>query len=204
MGGRMALYTALGADRSAGWSWKRLAGFADRAERADARGERRGAGRRASSATASQPFVDALGAPAALRLASPRCRTRRARRCAGERLSNTPLGLANSLRGVGTGAQPPLHDALPALATPTLLLAGELDEKFSRIAWQMAEQLPNAEARIVLDAGHIVHLEQPELDARVDAQLRQVEPCTWSRCPTSRLTAVARQPSMPLRRRRPP
>ena len=79
-----------------------------------------------------------------------------------QRLNNTPLGLANSLRGLGTGVQPPLHKHLQELMMPVLLLAGGLDNKFCTIAHQMADQIPNAQLEIVPDAGHTVHLEQPE------------------------------------------
>ncbi|MFQ5381957.1 MAG: 2-succinyl-6-hydroxy-2,4-cyclohexadiene-1-carboxylate synthase, partial [Dehalococcoidia bacterium] len=43
------------------------------------------------------------------------------------RLACRPHGLANSLRGMGTGAQPPLHNRLASLPMPVLLLAGEED-----------------------------------------------------------------------------
>lgn len=78
-----------------------------------------------------------------------------------QRLNNRPLGLANSLRGVGTGVQPALHHRLPELAIPVLLLAGELDAKFVAIAQQMAQSLPLARLSIVPAAGHTIHLEQP-------------------------------------------
>ena len=77
------------------------------------------------------------------------------------RLCNQPHGLANSLRGMGTGVQPALWSQLPTLTMPTLLLAGALDPKFCTIAQQMAQQLPNATLAIVPDAGHTIHLEQP-------------------------------------------
>lgn len=80
-----------------------------------------------------------------------------------QRLQNNPLGLANSLRGLGTGAQPSLWERLPALRAPTLLIAGALDEKFTAIARAMAARLPAARLEIVPDAGHTVHLEQPDL-----------------------------------------
>lgn len=83
----------------------------------------------------------------------------------GQRLKNSACGLANSLRGVGTGAQPALHERLPGLPLPTLLLAGELDAKFCQIAHQMARLLPTAELHIVPGAGHTIHLEQPALFA---------------------------------------
>ena len=79
-----------------------------------------------------------------------------------QRLHNRALGLANSLRGVGTGVQPALQERLVTLTIPTLLIAGILDTKFCAIAQQMAHLLPQAHVCIVPDAGHTVHLEQPE------------------------------------------
>ncbi|HUS17521.1 MAG TPA: 2-succinyl-6-hydroxy-2,4-cyclohexadiene-1-carboxylate synthase [Chloroflexia bacterium] len=81
------------------------------------------------------------------------------------RLRNRPAGLANSLRGIGTGAQAPLHDRLPGLEMPVLLIAGAEDAKFSAIARAMATALPDAELAIIPDAGHCVHLEQPAVFA---------------------------------------
>jgi 2-succinyl-6-hydroxy-2,4-cyclohexadiene-1-carboxylate synthase len=78
-----------------------------------------------------------------------------------QRLRNRSHGLVNSLRGMGTGAQPSLWGQLAALATPTLLLTGELDSKFTDIAAQMAAQLPEATVVTVPQAGHTIHLEQP-------------------------------------------
>lgn len=80
-----------------------------------------------------------------------------------QRLQNNALGLANSLRGLGTGAQPSLWERLREVTMPTLLLAGELDTKFVNIAQQMAARLPNAHLHIVPGAGHAVQLERPEL-----------------------------------------
>ena len=79
-----------------------------------------------------------------------------------QRLQNRANGLAQSLRGVGTGAQPALHAQLPTLGIPVLLIAGELDTKFTTIALAMARLLPQAQVCIVPEAGHAVHLEQPE------------------------------------------
>ncbi|HEV2659765.1 MAG TPA: 2-succinyl-6-hydroxy-2,4-cyclohexadiene-1-carboxylate synthase [Ktedonobacteraceae bacterium] len=78
-----------------------------------------------------------------------------------QRLHNRAVGLANSLRGVGTSAQPALHAQLPTLDLPVLLIAGELDAKFCSIAHQMARDLPHATLHIVAGVGHTVHLEQP-------------------------------------------
>lgn len=79
-----------------------------------------------------------------------------------QRLRNNPRGLANSLRGVGTGAQPAIHDRLGTITAPTLLLSGEEDQKFCAIARDMVERFPQARHHIVPGAGHTIHLEQPE------------------------------------------
>jgi 2-succinyl-6-hydroxy-2,4-cyclohexadiene-1-carboxylate synthase len=87
-----------------------------------------------------------------------------------DRLRNSAGGLASSLRLTGTGTQAPLWDRLSEISCPVLLLVGALDKKFSAIAERMATLLPNAELRTIVDAGHSVHLEQPErtVDALVD------------------------------------
>jgi len=77
------------------------------------------------------------------------------------RLANDARGLANSLRGMGTGAQPPLHDQLSDITAPSLLLAGALDAKFAAIAGDMAAAMPDARAHRVRDAGHAPHIEKP-------------------------------------------
>ncbi len=78
-----------------------------------------------------------------------------------QRLNNNPTGLANSLRGMGTGAQPSLWPHLSELTTPVLLLAGETDEKFVGINRRMHNLLLNSQLELIADAGHAVHLERP-------------------------------------------
>jgi 2-succinyl-6-hydroxy-2,4-cyclohexadiene-1-carboxylate synthase len=80
-----------------------------------------------------------------------------------QRLQNNATGLAQSLRGLGTGVQPSLYAQLPTLHIPVLLIAGELDTKFATIAQRMAQLLPQAQLHVVPAAGHTIHLEQPEL-----------------------------------------
>ena len=84
-----------------------------------------------------------------------------------QRLVNRPVGLANSLRGMGTGAQPALHQRMGELSVPVLVLAGEEDTKFAAIAREMHEAIPGSRLEIVEQAGHAVHLEQPERFNRV-------------------------------------
>lgn len=78
------------------------------------------------------------------------------------RLANNTVGLANSLRGIGSGAQPSYHGQLSKLKAPTLFIAGAEDLKFAEIARQMREQVHNSRLSIVPQAGHAVHLEKPE------------------------------------------
>lgn len=78
-----------------------------------------------------------------------------------ERLANSARGLADSLRGMGPGAQPPLFDALPRVTAPTLLVVGALDDPFVAAAHDLAGRMPNAEVRELAEAGHAAHLEQP-------------------------------------------
>ena len=78
------------------------------------------------------------------------------------RLAQDPVGLAGSLRGMGTGSQAWVGDRLAEVRVPVLLTAGTLDTKFSAIAGQMAEAIPDATMRLIDDAGHAAHLERPE------------------------------------------
>jgi 2-succinyl-6-hydroxy-2,4-cyclohexadiene-1-carboxylate synthase len=78
-----------------------------------------------------------------------------------DRLRNTPAGLARALRGLGTGALPPVWDRLGELTMPVALVVGERDEKFSAIAFQMAGAIERSEVVVVAGAGHAVHLEAP-------------------------------------------
>ena len=76
------------------------------------------------------------------------------------RLANSIHGLANSLRGLGTGSQPSFWNDLPNLTMPTLLIAGEHDAKFRAIAASMANLIANARLAFIPNAGHTTHLEQ--------------------------------------------
>lgn len=79
-----------------------------------------------------------------------------------QRLGNQPRGLANSLRGMGAGLQEPLLPRLGSIRIPVLLLVGALDERYCALAGWMATVLPRARLKVVADAGHAVHLEQPQ------------------------------------------
>jgi 2-succinyl-6-hydroxy-2,4-cyclohexadiene-1-carboxylate synthase len=88
-----------------------------------------------------------------------------AARAHADRLRSTPAGLARALRGLGTGALPPLWDRLHELVMPVRLIAGERDAKFTAIAEQMAARIRDATVVVIPAAGHAAHLEAPELVA---------------------------------------
>lgn len=91
------------------------------------------------------------------------------------RLQNSANGLANSLRGMGTGRQPSLWEAIKKANVPTLLLVGEEDLKFSRIAEEMERLMPRATRCQVPAVGHAVHVEQPDVfDKIVRDYLKEV------------------------------
>lgn len=70
-------------------------------------------------------------------------------------------GLANSLRGTGTGAMPPLWQALAAIRSPVLCVSGALDSKFGQLAEDMIDELPDGRHYRVPGAGHSLLLEAP-------------------------------------------
>lgn len=173
MGGRIALYTALAGFFRALILESASAGLVTAEERAE---------RRASDeALAASIERDGVAAFVARWEQLPLFASQRAlpaeKRAAlrEQRLHNRAAGLANSLRGAGTGMQPALHDELSTLTMPVLLIAGELDEKYSAIAQRMAHMLPHAELRIVSGAGHTVHLEQDEVFASLMREFVQTE-----------------------------
>lgn len=79
-----------------------------------------------------------------------------------DRLRGTPKRLAGALRGLGTGALPPLWDRLGELEAPATLIVGERDGTFVGVARAMQELIPRATLELVPGAGHAVHLEAPD------------------------------------------
>ena len=69
-------------------------------------------------------------------------------------------GLAWALRTLGQGRQPSYREKLPQLDLPVLFVAGMRDEKYRRLAEEMAALVPKSRlARF--DCGHAPHLEAP-------------------------------------------
>src|SRR5215217_2658936 len=77
------------------------------------------------------------------------------------RRRNDPPELARSLRGMGTGSQPSLWEALESLAVPPLAVTGELDGKYAGISSRMASVCAKVEPVVVPGVGHNVHDEAP-------------------------------------------
>ncbi len=76
-----------------------------------------------------------------------------------QRMANDPTAMANSLRGMGTGAQPSYWHLLPQLQVPVLFIAGEEDRPFVEIGEQIVAAVSEGVLAVVPDAGHATHLE---------------------------------------------
>ncbi|KAF1301529.1 2-succinyl-6-hydroxy-2,4-cyclohexadiene-1-carboxylate synthase [Candidatus Enterococcus willemsii] len=79
-----------------------------------------------------------------------------------ERLSQQSYGLAMSLYMMGTGRQASYWDKLVA-DKPILAMTGAFDTKFQHISQQMKEKNPKIRVAQISDAGHCIHLEQPQV-----------------------------------------
>lgn len=116
----------------------------------------------------------------------------RRRQLRAQRQRNSPRGLANSLRGMGSGAQPNLHPAISTSLLPTLLLAGAVDTKFVDINLRMQQEMPGARLVILDGAGHAVHLERPRALARTVVNFWQKRQVARSGSPPMQ---IPRQPA---------
>ncbi len=158
MGGRLALRLALDRPDLVGGLvlLGATAGIADPTERAS---------RRASDAALAakierdgvEPFLHTwLAQPlfAGLAVTSADLAARRA---------NSAAGLASSLRMAGTATMdPPWWTELPGLVVPTLILAGEHDEKFTEVGRRLVQRIgDNSQFDTIAGAGHAGHLQNP-------------------------------------------
>jgi 2-succinyl-6-hydroxy-2,4-cyclohexadiene-1-carboxylate synthase len=167
MGGRLALHVALALPGRV----RRLVligaspGIADAAARAERRAADDALADEVEAMTI-EAFADRWAQTAVLADQPPEVLAR----VQAERLRNTPAGLAEALRGLGTGALPPLWDRLGELSAGVEIVVGERDAKFQAIAAEMAAALPDAQVHVVGGAGHAVHLEDPGAVAEVIAE----------------------------------
>ncbi|MBE1555464.1 2-succinyl-6-hydroxy-2,4-cyclohexadiene-1-carboxylate synthase [Sporosarcina limicola] len=78
-----------------------------------------------------------------------------------ERLSQSVMGLSNSLYAIGTGSQPSYWAELETINLPVLLITGEIDMKFVNIAREMMQFIPNVHHYSIKGTGHAIHVEKP-------------------------------------------
>lgn len=93
-----------------------------------------------------------------------------------ERLQQNEQGLANSLRGIGTGMMLPMWDELHTLSIPVTLITGALDTKFVDIAQEMTTFIQKVRHLIVNDVGHTIHVENPEEFATIVKETISLNP----------------------------
>jgi 2-succinyl-6-hydroxy-2,4-cyclohexadiene-1-carboxylate synthase len=116
-----------------------------------------------------EPFVDEWMALPLFASQTARLGAAALRGAREQRMASEAHGLANSLRGMGTGAQPALHAALHAMRAPVLFAVGDEDLKFKKIAQDLRSKLQTARIAMIPAAGHAAHLENPEAFLRVAA-----------------------------------
>jgi len=80
-----------------------------------------------------------------------------------KRYQNNPVGLANMLAGFSTGLMTSYWEKLHLLDFPVLLITGNLDERYTNISKKMLGKIIKAQHQTVMNCGHNVHLEKPEL-----------------------------------------
>lgn len=76
-----------------------------------------------------------------------------------KRLNNKPAFLSLSLRYMGIGKQPSLWDELIKIKSAILLIAGEKDDKFKKIASEIVSNFKSFKLAVIENAGHVVHFE---------------------------------------------
>ena len=77
------------------------------------------------------------------------------------RLRQRPEALAAALRGLSVSRQPALWNALQALPTAALFIAGAEDTKYRAVAERIAALGAPWHTAVCPDAAHAVHIEQP-------------------------------------------
>jgi 2-succinyl-6-hydroxy-2,4-cyclohexadiene-1-carboxylate synthase len=78
------------------------------------------------------------------------------------RLTGRPDALAQALRALGPGVQPPLAHRLKQTTVPLLLVAGALDRKYVALNRGLAAAGATIRDLVVPGAGHAPHLETPD------------------------------------------
>jgi 2-succinyl-6-hydroxy-2,4-cyclohexadiene-1-carboxylate synthase len=83
------------------------------------------------------------------------------------RLDQDPKALAGALRCLGAGTMEDLWPDLGRLAMPVQLISGACDQRYRRQMDEMAQRIPGSRRELVLQAGHAVHRERPQVVAQM-------------------------------------
>lgn len=83
------------------------------------------------------------------------------------RANNSPLALAQTLRGTGQGQLDYIGDKISLVNPEILYLSGDLDEKYSNIAKEIFAPNSNVTWIPVAGSGHNIHLENPALYQKI-------------------------------------
>lgn len=83
-----------------------------------------------------------------------------------QRASADTHGLAQSLRGTGTGAMEPVWDAVSGFRCSVLALAGALDQAYVERAERLAATARDGRCVVVEECGHALPMEAPEASAQ--------------------------------------
>ncbi len=90
-----------------------------------------------------------------------------------QRLTNSIFGLANSLIGMGTGAQDSWWNQLDMISSEVLLITGEYDKKFCQLAYEMKKKFKKCDWIEVEASGHAIHMEQKEIFGTIVSEFVQ-------------------------------
>jgi 2-succinyl-6-hydroxy-2,4-cyclohexadiene-1-carboxylate synthase len=77
------------------------------------------------------------------------------------RTQNPAIGIANSLRAMGTGLQEPVWDRLNEISVPALVVCGDKDQRNFAAAPRMAALVPRSRLEIIPEAGHALFRQRP-------------------------------------------
>ncbi|RLA62938.1 MAG: 2-succinyl-6-hydroxy-2,4-cyclohexadiene-1-carboxylate synthase [Epsilonproteobacteria bacterium] len=79
-----------------------------------------------------------------------------------EKLENDPEKLKSALKFLSVGNQPNLWEMIKKLSVPTLYISGDRDKKYSQIGEELTELSPMITKKVIKNAAHITHLQNPK------------------------------------------
>jgi len=83
------------------------------------------------------------------------------------RKNSDPFQLSLALEFFSQGNQENLWDRIEDFLFPCMIIAGENDSKFTRIAIRMGKLIRHSSLHIIPGSGHTVHLEEPEIFCKI-------------------------------------